>query len=116
MEKSDLTWKKKKKKKNIDKTPKQTNKQRKERQKPLTHKTTFLERKNFKYFFQSVFVRSWRKITLNQQQQRKKNNLETTWRLDKWHKNEDRRPMRESEHFNGGRSGKICYQYKERET
>ena len=30
------------KKKNNDKTPKQTNKQRKERQKPLTHKTTFL--------------------------------------------------------------------------
>lgn len=31
-----------KEKNNNDKTPKQTNKQRKERQKPLTHKTTFL--------------------------------------------------------------------------
>lgn len=107
MEKSDLTWKIKKI--TMIKPLKQTNKQRKERQKPLTRTTTFLWRKKINIFsecFCSFLAKNYFKSTTTTE---KKYNLETTWRLVKWHKNGHRRPIRESGHFNGGRSRKICY-------
>lgn len=90
---------------------KQTNKQRKEGQKPLTRTTTILWRKKINIFsecFCSFLAKNYFKSTTTTTTE-KKYNLETTWRLVKWHKNGHRCPIRESGHFNGGRNRKICY-------